>query len=365
VADNITLNAGSGGAVVATDDDGTAHHQYVKLEFGGDDTQTKVTASVGLPVQLLAGSAAIGKLAANSGVDIGDIDVTSVIPGTGASNLGKAEDAVHASGDVGVMALVVRQDSQTNLGADGDYVPLTVGANGGLRVAIVGSIAPGTGAANPLKAEDDPHTSGDAGSFVLAVRRDTPSVGASADGDYSSLNVDSSGRLYTHDPQIVAAVKTGDATGSESDNGIALLALRDDEVGSTAVTTADGDYTHLRTDRFGALKTTQLADATSEIKYAAIDAASSGDNTLVSAAGAGVKIRVLSLFLIGAGDVNVRFESGAGGTALTGQMNLTTNSGFCLPFNPGGWFETADNTLLNLELSGAVSVDGCLSYVLV
>lgn len=32
MADGVTLNAGSGGAVIATDDDGTAHHQYVKLE---------------------------------------------------------------------------------------------------------------------------------------------------------------------------------------------------------------------------------------------------------------------------------------------------------------------------------------------
>lgn len=50
MADNVQLNAGSGGAVIATDDDGTAHHQYVKLEFGADNTQTKVTSSAGLPV---------------------------------------------------------------------------------------------------------------------------------------------------------------------------------------------------------------------------------------------------------------------------------------------------------------------------
>lgn len=97
-------------------------------------------------------------------------------------------------------------------------------------------------------------------------------------------------------------------------------------------------------------------------KYAVIDAASSGDNTLVAAV-TSKKIRVLSAFVIAAGAVNVRFESGAGGTALTGQMNLGTNTGFALPYNPAGWFETASNTLLNLELSGAVSVDGSLTYI--
>ena len=97
-------------------------------------------------------------------------------------------------------------------------------------------------------------------------------------------------------------------------------------------------------------------------KFAAIDVATSGDNTVVSAV-ASSKIRVVSVFVVSAGDVNVRFEDGAGGTALTGQMNLTTNSGFVLPFNPVGWFETSANTLLNLELSGAISVDGALTYV--
>lgn len=99
--------------------------------------------------------------------------------------------------------------------------------------------------------------------------------------------------------------------------------------------------------------------------FAAIDAATSGDNTLVAAAGAGNKIRVHALYLVAAGTVNARFESGAGGTALSGQMNLVANTGFVLPFNPVGWFETAANTLLNLELSAAVSVDGSMVYSVV
>jgi hypothetical protein len=97
-------------------------------------------------------------------------------------------------------------------------------------------------------------------------------------------------------------------------------------------------------------------------KYAIIDAATSGDNTLVAAVTA-KKVRVLAAFLVAAGTVNVRFESGAGGTALTGQMNLVANTGFALPYNPAGWFETASNTLLNCELSAAISVDGCLTYI--
>lgn len=103
---------------------------------------------------------------------------------------------------------------------------------------------------------------------------------------------------------------------------------------------------------------------------AAISAASSGDNTLVAAAGAhpdsllGLKIKVTSVVLMAASSVNVRFEDGAGGTALSGVMTLNTAPGIICGYNPDGWFITSGNTLLNLELSGAVQVSGFLTYVL-
>jgi hypothetical protein len=79
------------------------------------------------------GTSTIGKLAANSGVDIGTVDITSIIPGTDATSLGKADDAVHSSGDTGIMALGVRNDTLATLvGTDGDYTPLQVNANGAI-----------------------------------------------------------------------------------------------------------------------------------------------------------------------------------------------------------------------------------------
>ena len=98
-------------------------------------------------------------------------------------------------------------------------------------------------------------------------------------------------------------------------------------------------------------------------KYAAIDAASSGDNTIVSAV-SGKKIRVIAGHLTMTGTaVTIRFESGAGGTALTGQMTPLQGTSISLPFCPVGHFETAAGSLLNLELGGAQSVDGWLVYV--
>lgn len=91
---------------------------------------------VNLAAALPAGTNGIGKLTANTGVDIGDVDVTSVIPGTGATNLGKAEDEAHSSGDVGVMMLgVVNTGLETSrVGADGDYCAIAVTTEGAVYV---------------------------------------------------------------------------------------------------------------------------------------------------------------------------------------------------------------------------------------
>ena len=98
-------------------------------------------------------------------------------------------------------------------------------------------------------------------------------------------------------------------------------------------------------------------------KYKVIDHAASGDNEIVAAV-ANKKIRVLSAVLVMTGTaVTIRFESAAGGTALTGQMTPLQGHSINFPFNPLGHFETIAGQALNMELGGAQSVDGCLTYV--
>ena len=98
---------------------------------------------------------------------------------------------------------------------------------------------------------------------------------------------------------------------------------------------------------------------------ALVSAASSGDNTLVAAV-SGKKIKVLSLVLCAASAVTVALESGASGTALTGDIPLVANGNLQVVFplsEPGyHWVETAAGALLNLELGGAVQVSGCIVY---
>jgi hypothetical protein len=145
--------------------------------------------------------------------NIGTI-ATSITPGTAAANLGKAEDAVHGSGDVGVMALAVQRNTAASGAADGDYATLNVNSTGRLYVDASVTVAlpagtnnigdvdvltviTGTGATNLGKAEDAAHASGDTGVAIWSVRRDAAATGTSNDGDYASLNTDSTGHLWT------------------------------------------------------------------------------------------------------------------------------------------------------------------------
>lgn len=116
MADNVTLNSGSGGATLATDDIAGVQYQRVKVTWGGDGTANDTTAANPLPVaeqntvnvqeaSALDVSAATVNvqeataldvsgatvtvadngsftLGANSGVDIGDVDVTSIAAGS-------------------------------------------------------------------------------------------------------------------------------------------------------------------------------------------------------------------------------------------------------------------------------------------
>ena len=161
MADNVTIDNGTlTDFVAASDDVGGVQYPFVKIASG-----------------TLNDSAVIPGDATN-GLDV---DVTRIVPGTGATHLGKAGDAAHASGDTGVMALTVRADTvAATAGATGDYQPLMTDASGQLYVALatlpdanVTGVTPGTDATDLGKAEDAAHSSGDTGVSVLAVRQDT------------------------------------------------------------------------------------------------------------------------------------------------------------------------------------------------
>jgi hypothetical protein len=98
----------------------------------------------------------------------------------------------------------------------------------------------------------------------------------------------------------------------------------------------------------------------SEVQFAVINQATT--TAVVAAQGAGVKIRVVSLFLQNTSAQTLTFKSGAGGTALTGGMAIAALGTLVLPFSPLGHFETAANALLELTQSGATQVSGGLQW---
>lgn len=81
-------------------------------------------------------------------------------------------------------------------------------------VSSVNAVVPGTGATNLGKAEDAPHTSGDVGVAALGVRNDLEANLTSADLDYGAIALDTSGRVRTREisNQIATTISTANAT---------------------------------------------------------------------------------------------------------------------------------------------------------
>lgn len=232
----VTDNGGSLTVDYATTGSGTATGALrVELPTNGTGVIATVGAVTAITNALPAGTNAIGKLSANSGVDIGDVDVTTVgtvTPGTAATSLGKAEDAAHASGDVGVMSLGVRNDAGTVLaGTDGDYLPFSMDASGAVRVT--------GGGGGTQYVEDAASAGGETMTLAGAVRQDTIASNTSADGDYSYLKTTASGRLYTSSAvETVNGVAPAFGTGTRSASTQRVTIATDDSVPVTMTSTA-------------------------------------------------------------------------------------------------------------------------------
>jgi hypothetical protein len=146
-----------------------------------------------IPVTLPTGANVIGSIAQIT---------TGVTPGTGLTNLGKAMGGTSPlSGDVGVLAMAVNSTSL-------QYQPIFVDGSGRL-ITTISTLIPGTAATNLGKAEDAVHTSGDTGVFILGVAASSATV-YSASGDYTPFSVDTAGRLRVHGAAAQDAAVGGD-----------------------------------------------------------------------------------------------------------------------------------------------------------
>lgn len=137
---DVTINNASGVAAVNIQDGGNSITVDGTVAVTNDGINTIAGAVSGTEMQVDV----VAALPAGTN-NIGDVDVLSVIPGTGATNLGKAEDSGHSTGDVGVMMLGVRNEGHDDFsGTDKDYVPIATDATGDVYANIRHSLPSGT-----------------------------------------------------------------------------------------------------------------------------------------------------------------------------------------------------------------------------
>lgn len=311
----------------------------------------------------------------------GTVSISGVVPGTSATSLGKAEDAVPADGDTGVMMLAIRKDTAaTTVGSDGDYHPLEVDANGNLWTMAKQSGTWNIGTLTTIT--NVVHVDDNSGSLTVDAPVGTPAFVRLSDGSAAITTLPVS--LASVPSHAVTNSGTFAVQATEADGANTTLGAKADAKSTATDTTAitimqvlkqisasvqappSQAVTNAGTFAVqAALETGSISNAGTGLtpKFAKIAASSSGDNTIVAAV-TSKKIRVLAYHITGNAAVNAKWQSGAAGTDLTGLEYIAAQGGgLSAPFSPVGWFESASGVLLNLNLSGAVAVGGCVVYV--
>lgn len=188
--------------------------------------------------------------------------LTSGGAGGAASITQHLEDAPHTTGDEGNLVLVVRQDSQSDLAADGDYVPMTINASGELRVTGGSGTAPThnddavfTAASDditPIAGFFDDTTpdsvdENDAGIVRMSGNRNLYTTLRDAAGNERGANVDASNRLTviadlgSTDNAVLDDIVDGTLQVQVSGDALTALQLIDNVVQTEDTGSGDGD----------------------------------------------------------------------------------------------------------------------------
>lgn len=103
-----------------------------------------------------------------------------------------------------------------------------------------------------------------------------------------------------------------------------------------------------------------MGDLAQGLLAAKIDAASSGNNTLVAAV-ASERVFVYRMFFLAVGAVDVEIRDGTT-TEMTGPMALNQTVGIWMDYSDEPWFITTAGNALVMNLSAAVQVSGRVYY---
>lgn len=180
-----------------------------------------------------------------------DVDVTRIIPGTAATNLGKAEDATHTTGDVGVLALAVRRDQTYGFNFtsnNGDYGHLSVNAYGQLWVTCAPEVSVNEpGDTYDPNAIPDPRS----GLVMAAWRNDSggaPNPGTNHGFGFLQLNATHDLRA-TIERNLRLAGGSGATYAHATDPGMMIVGVRNEAV--TSLVSADGKFCPIATTQAG------------------------------------------------------------------------------------------------------------------
>ena len=282
MADNTTLNAGSGGDVIASDDIGGVKHQRVKLSLGADGTAADAPVGGGTEAGVLRVTLASDSTGV---VSVDDNGSSLTIDGTVTAVGAAAEDAAASGNPVLVGG---RYDSSARTLETGDVGAIALNASGQVLVEIAAwAGSGGTSAADGATFTRDTTSITPVGAVVES------SAPTLSNGDVAGLSQDTTGNLRVRVAAGGIAGAVVDSVAGATDEGVLAVAVRDDALAT--LTPADGDYTQLRTNARGAqwvaldstaAQTVTLAagTATNEVVGdAAADAAVAGNPVYVGA----------------------------------------------------------------------------------
>lgn len=326
-------------------------------------SETTTTIIVG---SLPTGTNAIGKLAANSGVDIGDVDVLSIAAGD--NNIGNVDIVTvpsplsTAGGGTEATALrvTVANDSTGVLSVDDNGSSLTV--DGTVTATVTSSTMAGlqTDLRKIIGIVVDVNSGNkSAGTQRVVLASDQPNVPVNIATATTSVL---SGLQVNVDQLngIPISLNTG-----VRDTGTQRVSIATNDLVPVNLTTATtsvlaGIKVQIKNDSAASVTTTVVGIVTS----------ASGDTKLVSAQGVGKQIYVYAWNLSFNGTVNAKFNDGTSSKLLAGLFYGVANAGggnsvspnFLLATPTPDLFHTSANSALYINLSGATAVGGSVSY---
>lgn len=318
-----------------------------------------------------------------------------------------AEDAAHTDGDHGLMALVVRNDTLAALaGADGDYSPIQVDANGAVYVLDSNSAAIAA-LLTTIDSDTSKITACNTGAVVISSGAVTATLSATDNAVLDAIDSNTDYGAVVGEGAITAA--TLRVTQATDDDGVAHLATIAGDTTSldgkvtacntgavvlttgsaaigklaanTGVDIGDVDVTSISAGIntiggvIGQHSSSTAYDGTTAatIKRSAVLAAT-GTVTIAAAPTTTKKIRVLALavFATSATATSVYLKTSTDDILgdASNPISLAIDAdgdnipGFVLPWNPGGWFETVTaDEALSIVLSAAQDVIVSLTWI--